>query len=366
MLWPAGLLASLALLLPILLHRLPRRQSTLRRFAALRYIGQHAAPRQRPRLAEWPLLCLRLLLLAVLTLWLAAPRWLDWPGLGLHWRLIWPGVSTSSLATLPSADRSLWLVPGLPAEPRAAAITDARQSASLLRELATRLPPADRISVVVPEVLEGLDDEVLRLAREVDWVVVAAEVPNAQRQMPLLAIRGAAPGPWLAAALDAWQADARLAVRLDRGGPEQPVPAEAESLLWIGDAAAPRWAGAPGPWLQIPHGPDAAPTGQPSELFGLHWYPLAQRGARLASPLSPQATPAVLDADFPRRLHGLIFQRETGPGRAPASAAAPQADPARRDPAPLDLQELLALLAGLLFIAERWLSSGRRLARSTG
>jgi hypothetical protein len=362
LLWPAGLLAGLALLGPLLIHWLPRRQSRPRPFAALRFIGQHAPPRQQRRLAEWPLLLLRLLLLAVLALWLALPLWRNWPGLGLHWRAVWPGADPAALAALPSADRSVWLAPGLPEADGQSAMPGSQHSASLLRELAARLPKGDRLSVALPRVLSGLDAQALRLAREVSWEIVdpaaretATPVP---RRLSLRIEPGSEPGRWLEAALAAWAADPLLASVIDRGNAQQAIPADAEAVLWIGNAPAPRWEAGPVPLLQIADSTSPSSTIEP--LSGLPVQRLAGLGARLAAPLAPQTLPAVLDPDFPQRLHHLLFQRFPQPDQAPAEAVRPQVDPTRLAPEPLPLQPWLALLAALLFLVERWLASGRR------
>lgn len=362
LLWPAGLLAGLALLIPLLIHWLPRRQSRPRPFAALRFIGRHAPPRQQRRLAEWPLLILRLLLLAVLALWLALPLWRDWPGLGLHWRAVWPGSDPAALAALPAVDRVVWLVPGLPAVEGAATSDDSAHSASLLRELAASLPAGDRLSVAVPRVLSGLDAQALRLAREVSWELIDPAVseaaPPVPRRLSLRIEPGSAPNRWLEAALTAWEADPLLATVIDRGDAQQAVPADAEVVLWIGNAPAPRWQAGPVPLLQIADSTSPSSTIEP--LSGLPVQRLAGADARLAAPLAPETLPAVLDPDFPQRVHHLLFQRFPQPDTAPAEAVRPQIDPTRLAPEPLPLQPWLALLAALLFLVERWLASGRR------
>jgi hypothetical protein len=73
LLLPAGLAALAALLLPLLLHLARRHEQTPTDFAALRWLRQKPKPRHRIRFDEWPLLLLRMLLLALLALWLARP-----------------------------------------------------------------------------------------------------------------------------------------------------------------------------------------------------------------------------------------------------------------------------------------------------
>ena len=379
--WPAALLGAVALLLPLLIHLLPRRQSLLRPFAALRFVGQHAAPRRQRRISEWLLLLLRLALLTLLLLWLAGPVWRDWPGLGLHWRAVWPGVSVDALATQESsADRSVWLRPGFPylqqdipdiefnsgsSSFATEHVNEMNTTASLLRELAASLPPGDRLSVVVPAELEGLDADALALAREVGWQILPSD-PTASgaaakpRRLALRIEEDAQTGRWLDAALLAWDSDPTLTVELDRGGPEQLIPAETSALLWLGDSPAPRWQGATRPLLQVPNQLQAhIPIGDP--LSRLRWSALTAGGARLAGPLTPKATPEVLDPDFPQRLHRALFNRQPTPQRAPAESLRPRVDESAMSPSSLDLREWLALLIVLLLLVERWLASGTRL-----
>ena len=73
LLLPAALAALGALLMPLLIHLARRSQLVPTPFAALRWLRQAARPQRRVRLEEWPLLLLRLLLLALLALWLARP-----------------------------------------------------------------------------------------------------------------------------------------------------------------------------------------------------------------------------------------------------------------------------------------------------
>src|SRR6187431_2425991 len=73
LLWPAGLLALVALAVPLLLHL--RRATEARRveFAALRWLSPRQRPRRRLRVREWLLLLLRLLLAALVALLFAGP-----------------------------------------------------------------------------------------------------------------------------------------------------------------------------------------------------------------------------------------------------------------------------------------------------
>ncbi len=73
LLLPAGLAALFALLLPLLLHLHRRTEQQPAMFAALRWLQGRQRPQRRIRFEEWPLLALRLLLLAALALLVAQP-----------------------------------------------------------------------------------------------------------------------------------------------------------------------------------------------------------------------------------------------------------------------------------------------------
>jgi len=73
LLLPMALAALAALALPLLIHLARRSEQRPTVFAALRWLREKPRPRSRLRFDEWPLLLLRLLLLAALALLLAKP-----------------------------------------------------------------------------------------------------------------------------------------------------------------------------------------------------------------------------------------------------------------------------------------------------
>src|SRR3546814_10400107 len=73
LLFPAALTALAALALPLWIHLTRRSDRQLLDFAALRWLRAKECARRRLRIDEWPLLVLRLLLLAALVLLLAQP-----------------------------------------------------------------------------------------------------------------------------------------------------------------------------------------------------------------------------------------------------------------------------------------------------
>ena len=134
-LFPAGLTALAALLLPLLIHLARRDEQQRIDFAALRWLSARPRPRRRIRFDEWPLLLVRLLLLALLAVLLARPA--------LHGIedetprvAVAPGVDATAARNALASDKAqwLWLAPGFPAfdmpPPR-----PAQPLASLLREL---------------------------------------------------------------------------------------------------------------------------------------------------------------------------------------------------------------------------------------
>ena len=112
---PAGLAALAALLLPLLLHLARRHEQTPTDFAALRWLRQKPKPRHRIRFDEWPLLLLRLLLLALLALWLARPV-LSGMDDARPWIVAVPGVDATAIRTQAgdAQARLHWLAPGFP------------------------------------------------------------------------------------------------------------------------------------------------------------------------------------------------------------------------------------------------------------
>ena len=73
LLFPAALAALAALALPLLVHLARRQQERPTVFAALRWLRAQPRPRRRLRFDEWPLLLVRLLLVALVALLLAQP-----------------------------------------------------------------------------------------------------------------------------------------------------------------------------------------------------------------------------------------------------------------------------------------------------
>ncbi|QND79255.1 BatA domain-containing protein [Pseudoxanthomonas mexicana] len=371
---PAGLAALAALVVPLLLHLARRHEQTPTDFAALRWLRQKPKPRHRIRFDEWPLLLLRLLLLALLALWLARPV-LSGLDDTRPWTVALPGVDAGFARTTSDARMRLhWLAPGFPS-------LDAPMPAgtpaigSLLRQLDAELPPGVALTVIVPATLQGADAERPALSRAVTWKVVDGAMPASSAKaspLPAWAIRHPVGDEhalrYLRAAARAWQPNSATAVQI--GTTDAPLPPPSQPLVWLARGPVPasvmQWISAGGvallaheatvdgialssmPWRDADGAPlvEGAPLGQ-------------GRVMRFTRPLRPDAMPALLDADFPHRLRALFDVRAVAPTRVLATDYAPTRGGATYPVAPRDLQPWLALLIAVLVLVERWMATRR-------
>ncbi|MCC8684397.1 BatA domain-containing protein [Xanthomonas campestris pv. raphani] len=389
LLFPAGLAALAALVLPLLIHLARRSEHRPTDFAALRWLRALPRPRHRVRFDEWPLLLVRLVLLAALAVLLAEPALRDHddarPRIAVS-----PGVdlATVRLRARAADAQWVWLAPGFPpidAQTPAPAVPagSTATATSLLRELDASLPAASTLGVIVPAQWGRLDAQRLQLGRQVEWQVapgrspVPADAPPAPLRLQVIADDAAAPAlRYLRAVHAAWATPGALPVST----PETAVPsrwAPGTLVVWLPQRAPPAsviaWAAAGGQLLL------AADTPLPSSLSA-PLQPLLRdaQGARVldaaalgrgqvlrwAAPLQPQPLPVLLDADFPTRLQEALQPRPT-PQRAVAQAVRPVRGPAIRlsiDPQPL--APWLIGLVLLLFGIERWLATGPRRGRA--
>lgn len=384
LLWllPLGLAALLALAIPLLIHLARREQQQPTMFAALRWLRERPRPRKRIRFDEWPLLLLRLLLLALLALWLARPVLTGAPD-ATPWTVVAPGVEDAEIARLreTSEGEIRWLARGFP--PLSTPMPDAPQPlASLLRQLDADVPAAATITVLVPAQVAGLDAAPIRLSRTVAWRVLPGASPVAPPRAPDTA-------DWVVRHDDS-QAEAlrivRAAVRAlraedDARAPDvapidAPIPRDAGRLAWLATGPVPDAVLA---WIR--GGGDALLTHESAlDLDDAAWHaawrdaaglPLAQAAAlgegrvvRFSRPLRPADLPQVLDADFPRRLQAL-FAPDVAPTRAFADSVAPATGARTWPQAPRELQPWLALLIALLVLIERWWATSARRERRT-
>lgn len=364
---PLAWTALAALLVPLLLHLDRRRTLQPLRFAALRWLGAARKPQRTLRIREWLLLLLRVVLLAAVVAWLAQPLLHGTWRAPRGWLVVTPGSSTAAIERTEDQP-AVWLAPGFPSLDAPPAVDGRVPVASLLREIDAQLQPGDRLRVIVPRELDGLDAEALALVHPVDWQIDAtATMPEPAAEPPLLAIRAdatdnASHRSWRNL-LAAWNASPRFAVRVDEGSHDAAIPADASALVWFGSEGngLREWLRHGGTVLQIGGGDEdarIAPDGAPSKVA-------APSGTHLRfAHFDTARAPALRDPAFPESLHVALFGPPPPPTRADAASVAPRASNATFDPPPTPLRDVLAIAVVLLFLVERVLANGRRLERS--
>lgn len=372
LLLPGALLALAALALPILIHLARRNERQPLPFAALRWLHRKPHPRRHLRLQDIPLLLLRLLLLALLAVWLAQPVLH-----GMHERraylAVMPGVHLATVhqQVLPADARMHWLAVGFPplAQPAPASV---QPIDSLLRELDASLPPQVPLIVLATPVFDGADAQLPVLSRQVDWRIVPGNPPApaaVASPPPRLQVRidseDRSQLRYLSAAAQAWGAAAPLLPAT------APLPATTDSVLaWWGAAALPpalsAWGARGGTLLlpahqALPVAAQAVPVWQrASGEVLLEAVPFGRgRMLRLAQPLQPERMPELLEAGFPQQLRDALQPPAMAAARADARAHAPVTGAKPPPEPPQPLQPWLALLVAGVFLCERWLASGR-------
>ena len=372
-LFPAGLAALATLLLPLLIHLARRDEQRLIDFAALRWLSAKPRPRRRVRFDDWPLLLLRLLLLALLAMLLARPALHGIEDATPRIAVV-PGVDASAARNLPASANAqwLWLAAGFPAFDTPSP-SPTQPIASLLRELDAMLPPDAPLTVVVPSVMDGLDAQRPQLSRAVRWQVVETTPPTTRAATPAtprLHIRhdqaGNAALPWLRAVQLAWNP----AVPLDVADDSQPFSNDGDVHLWFSAKPVPQaaqaWARNGGQLLvdartpvpaaaqRLPLWRDDSGNTVIEQVIDDH-----SRWLRWAAPLQPAALPTLLDAGFPQHLRELL-QAPPIPMRALAAAMQPDSGAAAWPQPARELVPWLVAAIALLFLLERWLASTRR------
>ncbi|WP_101924973.1 MULTISPECIES: BatA domain-containing protein [Luteimonas] len=383
LLLPLGLAALLAWAIPLLLHLARRTEQRPTSFAALRWLRQKPRPRRRLRFDDWPLLLVRLLLLALLALWLAQPvRTGDVAP--AHWVAVVPGVDPAAVPFVADDDVELrWLAPGFPmldVAPSSPELAAASVS-SLLRQLDAELPASARLTVVTPAVLDGVDARRIALSRLVDWQVQPGpdEAGDAGPDLrdpapPALQVRiddaHAAALPWLRAAAIAWHAAPDAAPAIASAPTQAPPASQDEVLVWLrADALPPPvvdWIAAGGTALLASDTPVEAASdmrdvwndaaGRPVLRASVHD---AGRVFRFAQPLTAEAMPSLLSPAFPRELRAQL-QPLPSPARVRAVDHAPDTGARAYPTPPRDLQPWLAIAIALLCLLERWMATARR------
>ena len=372
-LFPAGFLALAALLLPLLIHLARRSEQRIIDFAALRWLSAKPRPRRRIRFDEWPLLLLRLLLLALLAVLLARPALTGVPDTQPRIAVV-PGVDLAAAQrSVGNADAQWpWLAAGFPSIDNTAVPQGPQPLSSLLRELDASLPVDAPLTVVVPSALDGLDAQRPQLSRAVRWQVLeqtsATETPTVIAP-PQLQIRHDEAGKqgvrYLDAVANAWRAtkpqaaddtaafneDDTLHVWLSA----KPLPADTSAWLQRGgrllvDARTP----VPTDAQRTPLWRDANGVLVIEQIGTAHGQWL-----RWAAPLQPASLPVLLDAEFPAGLRS-VLQAAPTPRRALAATMQPQTGATPYPQPATELSHWLLLAIALLFLLERWLASAPR------
>lgn len=366
LLFPLGLLALAAWLVPLLVHLARRHQYAPLEFAALRWLRAKIRPRQRVRFDEWPLLLVRLALLAALALLLARPV-LQGSAADTHPVVaVAPGLDVAAQhARQPNADWR-WLAPGFPPLEQPA-LAGAQPLASLLRELDQQLPAGTPLTVYVPDPMPGADAERPRLSRTVQWQPLAVAKPRAAQPT--------ARAPRLHLGVDADAQAQRVFDAVQRAWSAAPlapanaaVPCNDEIGVWPSTAPLPpawqAWLAGGGTLL----GSASAPPGAAGVVVlrdaegaaMLSEYRVGSgRLLRFHAAVSPTASPGLRDPDFPRQLLHLV-RPVAAPQWVAARAHAPLQGAHAPTPQPLDLAPWLLALTVLLFALERWLATSPR------
>jgi hypothetical protein len=371
LLFPAGLAALAAMLIPLVIHIARRTESRTIDFAALAWLEERPKPRRRLRLDELWLLAARLLLLTLITLWLAQPVLR-----GVSDRrpvvAIAPGLDPASVEAADGA-RRVWLAPGFP-EVGVGPAPSGGETVSLIRQLDAETFPDTPLELVVPTVLNEADAQRPVLSRPIGWRTAepGRETAPEAPEPPALTVRFGADGEaavrYFRAAATAW-ADPETEPTIETGTLDRSLPRDARHLIWL-DAAAPpeavvgwiRRGGtavlAEGARVPLDVAPRPAWTdaeGEPVATLGR----LGQgRVIQLTRPLTPEAMPQLLEPDFPDRLAELLAPAPS-PNRVAAADHAPLTGAAAWPQPPLDLRPWLALLIVLVFAGERWLATRR-------
>lgn len=365
LLFPLGLLALAAWLVPLLIHLARRHQYAPLDFAALRWLRARIRPRQKIRFDEWPLLLVRLLLLAALALLLARPV-LHGGAADTHpVTVVAPGLDGTALRGQDAKGDWRWLAAGFPALADAGP-TSPQPLASLLRELDQTLPAGTPLTVYVPDPMPGLDGERPRLSRAVNWRPVPWVPPSARAAaVPALQIGGGIA-----------EGEQRVVAAIQRAWSNQPLsPARAAATapddgqlgVWLTAEPLPSvWQA----WVRQGGSVLVAPG-----AAGAGWMPalrdaqgavvLEQRSdgsgrlLRFTAPLSAADLPALLDPGFPRQLLDIVAA-PAPPTLAPAATHVPLRGGAAPLSVPRDLVPWLLALIVLLFAVERAMATSPR------
>lgn len=383
LLLPSALLALAALLLPLLVHLVRQTEQTRIAFAAMRWLVARAQPRRRPRFNEWLLLLVRLLLLALLALWLAQPVLFDRAD-ARPWLVAHPAIDPARLPPAASADEQRrWLAPGFPPLEQPPPATTA-SIGSLLRELDARLPPTATLRVIVPERFDATDAQRPRLGRAATWIPIEGASSFSALHTTPLRLRAAVVSDdahrpalrYLHAAATAWASETKPpapADELSDIAATVSLTSATTRLLWLSASVVPsehrKWVRNGGLLLLAQDTPAGDLDWQDAEIA---WRshdgrPLALRVAdgkgawiRMLVPFEPQSLPALLEPEFPDALRTALAPTPIAERTWATSYTPTRGERIAYARTPEPLGPWLALLIALLFGVERWLATAAR------
>lgn len=376
LLFPLGLAALAAWLVPLLIHLVRREEQTPTDFAALRWLTARLKPRAKLRFEDWLLLVLRLLLIAAMALLLAKPVLYGGAG-DAPWLLVAPGADPAAAPALPDNTQRRWLARGFPAldtpRPESTASTS-----SLLRQLDAELPAATRVTVLVPTVITA-DGARPQLSRTVDWRIAPLAGPP-ESTIPAgdgslaFAVRHAPEREsalrYLRAAARAWR-DGNDPNEPDVAGTDAPLATGTRHLVWLAPGELPEpvltWIRTGGHALVESGTTWPLPGAGVSAWRDAGGRTLAHSAAlgrgritQLQVELSPAALPALLEAEFPQRLRALLEGPPAAPTLADAASHAPLTGGPGFPETPRELETPLLWLVLVLFALERGFATRRR------
>ncbi len=366
LLFPMALAALAAIIVPLVIHIARKSEQHPTDFAALRWLRQKPRPRSRLRFDEWPLLLLRISLVALVALFLAAPVLFDATG-GRPYVAIVPGADLTGVAL----NEARWIAPGFPRanEP---APTGEQPTASLIRQLDAELPHDTALTIIVPQTMSGADADRLHLSRKVTWRIVKGVSPYREPQKapasPLIIRHDGDHGSelrYLSAVSRAWRDGP-----VDIGDLDLPVSRTSMTLAWLSGGTVPTkvlervQAGGIALLPQdalLPNRSTPAPIWRDADSAPIAEAISFGRGRliRFIRPLKPEAIPILLDPGFPEELRAVIQTPSAAPTRVMAKDYAPDTISRNFDPAPIDLHPWIALCIAILFAVERWAAMRR-------
>lgn len=372
LLFPIGLVVLAALALPLLIHLRRRTEEVPVDFAAMRWLEALPKPRRKLRFDELLLLALRLLLVALLALFLARPAVLGLDGEGEQ-ILVAPGIDPAMARELGGADTEMrWIAPAFPSL-EGTPPTVPQQLSSLIRQFDAELPPETKLTLIVPAVLDGVDADPIHLTREVEWRIVDGTDPSGEpdpAEGPALAIRHvegmSGPVRYFRAASDAWSERPEFEATADSD-----LPAKDTVLVWLKPGPLPRqvfnWVEDGGTALLGNTVEVAMPGAATAVWRDATGSPLVEGGPvgagrllRFTRPLTPAEMPELLEADFSADLRDLLTPPAPPPSRVDARAFAPSAGMSPFPLPPRELSSWLALVIALAFLTERLLATRRK------